>query len=146
MIMMRSVLTVMALVGLTIGTAAQATRQIPAPANLKTPPPSAARKTFVISSVVLKPGTGKARPGPTDTVTVNYTGWTSDGKTFDTTSGGEPATFALNEVITGWTEGLQLMVEGETRRFWIPEQLAYRGRREPYGTLVFDIELISIKK
>jgi peptidylprolyl isomerase len=49
-------------------------------------------------------------------------------------------------VITGWTEGLQLMVEGETRRFWIPEQLAYRGRREPFGTLVFDIELISIKK
>jgi peptidylprolyl isomerase len=144
--MMRSVLTVIALAGLTIGAAAQATKQIPPPANLKAPPATAAKKTFVISSVVLKPGTGKMRPGPTDTVTVNYTGWTTDGKTFDTTSGGEPATFALNEVITGWTEGLQLMVEGETRRFWIPEQLAYRGRREPYGTLVFDIELISIKK
>jgi FKBP-type peptidyl-prolyl cis-trans isomerase len=144
--MMRSVLTLIALVGLTICATAQTAKQIPAPANLKTPPPNAARKTFVISSVVLKPGTGKSRPGPTDTVTVNYTGWTSDGKTFDTTSGGEPATFARSEVITGWTEGLQLMVEGETRRFWIPEQLAYRGRREPYGTLVFDIELISIKK
>ena len=143
---MRAVLTVIALAGLTIGVAAQATKQVPPPANLKAPPATAAKKTFVISSVVLKPGTGKVRPGPTDTVTVNYTGWTSDGKTFDTTSGGEPATFALNEVITGWTEGLQLMVEGETRRFWIPEQLAYRGRREPYGTLVFDIELISIKK
>ena len=143
---MRSVLTLIALVGLSIGAAAQTTNQVPAPANLKTPPPNAAKKSFVISSVVLKPGTGKMRPGPTDTVTVNYTGWTADGKTFDTTSGGEPATFALNEVITGWTEGLQLMVEGETRRFWIPEQLAYRARREPFGTLVFDIELISIKK
>ena len=129
-----------------ISAAAQTTKQVPPPANLKTPPATAAKKTFVISSVVLKPGTGKVRPKPTDRVTVNYTGWTTDGKTFDTTSGGEPATFALNEVITGWTEGLQLMVEGETRRFWIPEQLAYRGRREPYGTLVFDIELISIKK
>jgi peptidylprolyl isomerase len=144
---MRPLLTAIALLGLTIGAAAQGQKpQIPAPANLKTPPPTAAKKTFVISSVVLKPGTGKVRPGPTDTVTVNYTGWTTDGRTFDTTSGGEPATLALNEVITGWTEGLQLMVEGEKRRFWIPEQLAYRGRREPYGTLVFDIELISIQK
>ena len=144
---MRSLLTVMALTCLTIGVVAQASKpQIPAPANLKTPPATAAKKTFVISSVVLKPGTGKVKPGPTDSVTVNYTGWTADGKTFDTTTGGEPATFALNEVITGWTEGLQLMVEGEKRRFWIPEQLAYRGRREPYGTLVFDIELISIQK
>lgn len=126
--------------------AAQSKPQIPPPANLKTPPATAAKKTFVISSIVIKAGTGKVRPKPTDTVTVNYTGWTADGKTFDTTSGSEPATFALNEVITGWTEGLQLMVEGETRRFWIPEQLAYRGRREPYGTLVFDVELISIKK
>lgn len=144
---MRAALTVIALTCLTIGVATQAPKtQVPAPANLKTPPATAAKKTFVISSVVLKPGTGKVKPGPTDSVTVNYTGWTADGKTFDTTSGSEPATFALNEVITGWTEGLQLMVEGEKRRFWIPEQLAYRGRREPYGTLVFDIELISIQK
>jgi peptidylprolyl isomerase len=126
--------------------AAQSTRQVPAPADLKSPPAKATKTSFVISSIVIKPGTGKVKPKPTDTVTVNYTGWTADGKTFDTTSGGEPATFPLNEVITGWTEGLQLMVEGETRRFWIPEQLAYRGRREPYGTLVFEIELISIQK
>jgi peptidylprolyl isomerase len=126
--------------------AAQTTKQVPPPADLKGPPAKATKTSFVISSIVIKPGTGKVKPKPTDTVTVNYTGWTADGKTFDTTSGGEPATFPLNEVITGWTEGLQLMVEGETRRFWIPEQLAYRGRREPYGTLVFEIELISIQR
>jgi peptidylprolyl isomerase len=125
---------------------AQTPTQVPPPANLKAPPAKAVRTIFTIHSAVLKPGTGKVKPGPKDSVTVHYTGWTQDGKTFDTTSGSEPATFALNEVITGWTEGLQLMVEGETRRFWIPEQLAYRGRREPYGTLVFDIQLISIQK
>jgi FKBP-type peptidyl-prolyl cis-trans isomerase len=144
---MRVLLNLCVIVGLMAATAtAQSTKQLPPPADLKTPPAKAVKTSFVISSVVLKPGTGKVRPKPTDTVTVNYTGWTADGKTFDTNSGGEPATFPLNEVITGWTEGLQLMVEGETRRFWIPEQLAYRGRREPYGTLVFDIELISIQK
>ena len=56
-----------------------------------------------------------------------------------------PAPFPLNGVIKGWTEGVQLMVTGETRRFWIPEPLAYGGRRAPYGMLVFDVELISIK-
>ena len=130
----------------TVAAAAQSTKQVPPPANVQKPPANAVKTAFTINSVVLKPGTGKVRPGPKDTVTVHYTGWTTDGKTFDTTSGGEPATFPLNEVITGWTEGLQLMVEGETRRFWIPEQLAYRGRREPYGTLVFDIELISVQQ
>ena len=143
---MRSLLTLAALLLTATTLAAQNPTQVPPPANLKTPPPKAVKTTYTINSVVLKPGKGKVKPGPKDTVTVHYTGWTQDGKTFDTTTGGEPATFALNEVITGWTEGLQLMVEGETRRFWIPEQLAYRGRRKPYGTLVFDIELISIGK
>ena len=59
---------------------------------------------------------------------------------------GEPATFPLNRVIKGWTEGVQLMVEGEKTRFWIPEPLAYRGEREPKGMLVFDVELIKIAK
>ena len=56
----------------------------------------------------------------------------------------EPATFPLNRVIAGWTEGVQLMVEGEKARFWIPQPLAYRGERPPLGMLVFDIELIKI--
>ena len=52
--------------------------------------------------------------------------------------------FQLDGVIPGWIEGVQLMVEGETMRFWIPEKLAYKGERPPYGTLVFDVELIRI--
>jgi FKBP-type peptidyl-prolyl cis-trans isomerase len=58
---------------------------------------------------------------------------------------GEPSSFALDEVIPGWTEGLQMMVEGEKRRFWIPEPLAYKGAAgSPQGMLVFDVELIKI--
>jgi FKBP-type peptidyl-prolyl cis-trans isomerase len=58
---------------------------------------------------------------------------------------GEPATFPLDRVIPGWTEGLQLMVEGETMRFWIPQGLAYKGSQPPYGMLVFDVQLIHIQ-
>jgi FKBP-type peptidyl-prolyl cis-trans isomerase len=57
---------------------------------------------------------------------------------------GEPAEFGLWQVIPGWTEGVQLMVVGEKRRFWIPANLAYEGRQGPQGTLVFDVELIAI--
>ena len=58
---------------------------------------------------------------------------------------GEPATFRLDEVIAGWTEGVHLMVEGEKRRLWIPERLAYQGQQgSPQGMLVFDVELIRI--
>jgi peptidylprolyl isomerase len=58
----------------------------------------------------------------------------------------EPISFGLNQVIAGWTEGVQLMVEGETRRLWIPENLAYGGQRgAPQGMLVFDVELIKIE-
>ena len=53
-------------------------------------------------------------------------------------------TFSLDGVIPGWTEGLQLMFEGEKTRFWIPEKLAYEGKKAPYGLLVFDVELIKI--
>jgi peptidylprolyl isomerase len=59
---------------------------------------------------------------------------------------GEPATFPLGAVIPGWTEGVQLMVQGEKRRFWIPEDLAYQGRPgPPQGMLVFDVELVGIQ-
>jgi peptidylprolyl isomerase len=58
---------------------------------------------------------------------------------------GQPATFPLNRVIAGWTEGVQLMVEGEKVRFWVPENLAYKGQRPPLGMLVFDVELIKIQ-
>jgi peptidylprolyl isomerase len=81
-------------------------------------------------------------------VTVHYTGWTTDGKMFDSSvSRGQPATFPLNKVIAGWTEGVQLMVEGEKTRFWIPQNLAYQGQAgAPRGMLVFDVELLKIDK
>jgi peptidylprolyl isomerase len=110
-------------------------------------PPADVQKTA--SGLMWKPlarGTGKVRPKPTDTVKVHYTGWTADGKMFDSSiTRGEPATFPVDKVIKGWGEGVQLMVVGEKRRFWIPEALAYQGRPgRPAGTLVFDVELVSI--
>ena len=86
-------------------------------------------------------------PGPTSSVTVHYSGWTTDGVEFDSSvRRGAPATFPLNKVIKGWTEGLQTMVAGEKARLWIPEALAYEGKDgPPAGLLVFDVELISFE-
>ena len=81
-----------------------------------------------------------------NTVTVNYRGWLDNGREFDSSyKRGEPISFPLGNVIAGWTEGVQLMVEGERRRFWIPEALAYQGRPgAPAGMLVFDVQLMRI--
>ncbi|MDA0765997.1 MAG: FKBP-type peptidyl-prolyl cis-trans isomerase [Verrucomicrobia bacterium] len=93
-------------------------------------------------------GTGREKPGRQDTVTVHYSGWTTDGACFDSSvKRGKPATFPLSGVIGGWTEGLQLMVVGEKRRFWIPAELAYGERPaggRPGGLLVFDVELLEV--
>ena len=96
---------------------------------------------------MLEKGTGQRHPRATDTVVVHYTGWSTDGMMFDSSvQRGEPSEFQLNGVITGWTEGVQMMVEGEKRRLWIPARLAYEGQPgKPQGMLVFDIELIDIK-
>jgi len=110
--------------------------------------PKNAKKTKSgVGSRVLEKGTGADHPTATSVVTVNYSGWTTDGKMFDSSIvRGQPATFGLNQVIPGWTEGLQLMVVGEKRRLWIPENLAYAGRQgRPQGMLVFDVELLEIK-
>jgi peptidylprolyl isomerase len=125
--------------------AAQTTiKVIPPPADVAAPPADAKKTASGLASKVIEPGTGKTHPAKTDLVTVHYTGWTTDGKMFDSSvSKGKPATFPLDRVIAGWTEGVQLMVQGEKRRFWIPESLAYQGKRDPKGMLVFDVELIS---
>ena len=80
-------------------------------------------------------------------VTVHYTGWTTDGKMFDSSlTRGAPSTFPVDKVIPGWSEGIKLMVEGEKARFWIPERLAYQGAPgQPPGTLVFDVDLLKIQ-
>jgi FKBP-type peptidyl-prolyl cis-trans isomerase len=91
-----------------------------------------------------------ASPKATDNVTVHYKGTTIDGKEFDSSySRGEPATFPLNRVIAGWTEGVQLMKEGAKYRFFIPSNLAYGERGAgrdigPNAALIFDVELIKI--
>jgi FKBP-type peptidyl-prolyl cis-trans isomerase len=116
-----------------------------APANVKAPDADAKRTASGLAYQVLKAGTGTRHPKKVDEVTVHYTGWTTDGKMFDrSVIRGEPATFPLDRVMPGWTEGVQLMVEGEKTRFWIPQKLAYQGNQPPFGMLVFDIELIKI--
>ncbi len=118
----------------------------PVPEDVAAPPADAQRASDGLAWKVLQPGTGARHPGPTDQVKVNYIGWTTDGKSFDSTySRGMPATFRLDRVIQGWREGLQQMVVGEKVRFWIPEALAYKGQEgKPQGMLVFDVELLDM--
>ena len=98
---------------------------------------------------VLEPGTGSTHPTASDRVKVHYHGTLIDGTVFDSSvDRGEPISFGLNQVIPGWTEGVQLMVEGEKTRFFIPSTLAYgnraAGKIKPGSTLIFDVELIGI--
>ena len=101
--------------------------------------------------MVLKEGTG-IKPAATDTVTVHYTGKLIDGTVFDSSvERGEPATFPLDKVIPGWTEGLQLMSEGSEYRLFIPSELAYGSKGAgdkilPNATLIFDVWLIGVDK
>jgi peptidylprolyl isomerase len=121
---------------------------IPAPPDVAAPPANALKTASGLASKVVTVGLGTFHPSPTSQVKVHYTGWTTDGKMFETTTGQEPATFIVGKVIPGWTEALQLMVAGEKRRFWIPGNLAYDNSpdpRDPKGMLVFDIELLEIK-
>jgi FKBP-type peptidyl-prolyl cis-trans isomerase FklB len=90
-------------------------------------------------------------PDKNDKVTVHYHGTTIDGVIFDSSvDRGKPATFGLNQVIPGWTEGLQLMKEGSKFTFYIPQGLAYgsraQGKIEAFSTLVFEVELIKVEK
>ena len=99
---------------------------------------------------VLKEGNGK-KPSATDQVVCHYEGTLIDGTVFDSSyQRNQPATFGLNQVIPGWTEGVQLMQEGAKYRFFIPYNLAYGERGAgaqipPFAALVFDVELIEVK-
>ena len=140
---MRSVLFAMLLASTVM---AQTPSVIPPPPDVAAPAKDAKKTPSGLATKVLQPGTGKSHPKADDLVTVHYTGWTTDGKMFDSSVvRGEPATFQVDGVIPGWTEGLQLMYEGEKTRFWIPEALAYKGKQAPYGMLVFDVELLKIQ-
>ncbi|MBP62428.1 MAG: peptidylprolyl isomerase [Planctomycetaceae bacterium] len=122
-----------------------------APSDVAAPPADATTTTSGLAYKVLREGTGNNRPTITSKVEVHYSGWTTDGKLFDSSVvRGETISFPLDGVIQGWTEGVQLMVVGEKTRFWIPADLAYgetpRRPGAPAGMLVFDIELFNIKE
>jgi peptidylprolyl isomerase len=125
------------------------------PHVLENPRAAVHRTALGLAYCILEEGPpGDQVPEQADTVKVNYSGWTEEGELFDSSlDRGAPADFPLNGVIRGWGEGLRLMTPGDKARFWIPANLGY-GRREPgqpagsppKGTLIFDVELISIDR
>jgi FKBP-type peptidyl-prolyl cis-trans isomerase len=124
--------------------------KVPAvPEDVRAAPANATKTASGLAYRVLTPGAGKAKPTAASEVTVDYSGWTPDGKMFDSSvMGGKPAHLAVTGVIKGWTEGLQLMSKGEKARFWVPSGLAYGDAPtggQPAGMLVFDIELIDFQ-
>ncbi len=123
-------------------------RPLPPPPDLTAPPADAIKSPTGLITKVVTPGTGTVKPADIDTVTVQYTGWTADGRMFDSSyARAKASTFPLKVVIKGWSEGVQLMVVGEKRRMWIPDTLAYKGMaNRPQGTLVFDVELVAISE
>jgi peptidylprolyl isomerase len=130
------------LVSLLVG---RATPQIPPPDEVAGPPADAIDHGDGLYSKVLKAGHGTQKPRANSVVVVHYTGWTTDGRMFDSSVvRKEPARFALNRVIPGWQRGVVEMVEGERRLLWISEPLAYPNGPGPRGMLVFDIALLQI--
>ena len=139
-------------VGVMLVGLAAAAAQVPAPDDVAAAPSDAETTSSGLASKVIQAGTGTAHPSAEDEVTVHYTGWLPNGTMFDSSvTRGAPAAFPLNGVIRGWTEGVQLMVVGEKRRFWIPSELGYGDRGAagglipPGAELVFDVELLGIK-
>ena len=123
----------------------------PAPATATSPAGEVKTTASGLKYQVLKEGSGTVSPKPTDTVRVHYHGTLLDGTVFDSSvERGQPISFALNRVIPGWTEGLQLMQVGDKFRFEIPPNLAYgevspSPKIPPNSTLVFEVELLGIQ-
>jgi peptidylprolyl isomerase len=115
----------------------------PVPTDVAAAPADAVKLPDGLAIKTLKAGDGTTHPKLTDKISVKYTGWTTDGKMFDS-SMGSPVTFPLGNLIAGWQEGIQKLSVGERARMWIPGKMAYEGRNGPQGTLVFDIELVAI--
>ena len=117
------------------------------PADVAAAPADATTTPSGLAYKVLRAGTGTEHPKRRSTVVVHYSGWQTDGTMIDSSVlRGQTTQFGLDGVIAGWTEGLQLMVVGEKRRFWIPASLAYEKMpSRPQGMLVFDIELLAVK-
>ncbi len=118
------------------------------PEDVAAAPADAERSASGLAWTVLTEGTGTKRPDKNDRVAVHFTGWTAAGTEFQTSYGQEkPAVFEIQSVFPGWAEAMQLMVEGEKRRFWIPERLGPKNPKSgPTGDVVFDVELIAIQR
>jgi FKBP-type peptidyl-prolyl cis-trans isomerase len=142
-------LVLISVVSCTLKEADDSTASARPPSDVAAPPRDALKTPSGLASKMLRVGLGRDHPGPRSQVLVNYTGWTPDGKMIDSSfKGGGPLLLRVDQVIPGWTEGLQLMVPGEKRRFWIPGRLAYDNidmPNMPKGDLVFDIELLEIR-
>jgi FKBP-type peptidyl-prolyl cis-trans isomerase len=126
-----------------------------APSDVAAAPKDAKRSKSGLAWKRLRKGKGKAHPDKYDTVTLSYTGWTPDGRQFDSsTAHGEELSVRVNHLIPGLAEGLRMMVPGEKRRLWIPAKLGYgevganvdAAPRQPSGDLVFDLELVRFEK
>lgn len=129
---------------------AQQAQQVPPPENVAAPPEDAETTENGVAYVVLEDQATDISPSQADIVTVHYTGWTTDGRMFDSSvARGEPATFPLNALIPGWQEAVPMMTVGDKYRFWIPGNLAYDNSNRPgapKGMLVFDIELVDVQR
>lgn len=122
-------------------------KDLPIPPDLSEPPPDAHRTPSGLAILTLEASRSGERPRAEDTVELHYSGWTADGRLFDSSlRRRSPVTVPLSRTIPGWTEGLQLMGVGEKARLWVPEALAYRGMSgAPKGMVVFEIELLGIR-
>lgn len=121
----------------------------PAPSDVSAVPATASKTASGLAYRLIKKGNGTGHPNLQSTITIDYSGWTPDGKLFDSSiTRGEKATFPLNGLISGWKEGLTLMSPGDTYRFWIPGHLAYDSipnANGPKGMLVFDVTLYGFE-
>ena len=118
----------------------------PAPPDVAKPPEGTKRTAKGVYYRVLKSGGKQDHPTADDAIKVNYSGWTTDGRMFDSSYlKGDPVQFNLSGTIPGWVDGIPLMAVGDRMRFWIPQELAYAGAPgKPQGMLVFDVELVTI--
>lgn len=121
------------------------TSPVQTPSDLAAAPADAIRTASGLAYKVLKQGAGGPKPGLGSQIEIHYSGWTADGRLFDSSvMRDERAIFPLSNLISGWQEGLQLMSRGDSVRFWIPGHLAYDatpGPQSPKGMLVFDVTL-----
>jgi hypothetical protein len=118
-----------------------------APADVDGPPADSIATASGLSYQVLTKGHGTVKAGAESSVLIHYSGWTTDGRRFDTTRDDGPVRLRVDALVAGLIEGLQLMVEGDRLRFWLPSSLAYGQNPrpdQPQGMLVFDVELLEL--